>query len=326
VCLDNVTANAQWHCQFIDLFLKIVLPEAAECVVRMKQQKVYLYNNLFKGIVFFFALISVLSVILIGAFMIANGAPSIAKVGLKDFLFGSVWNSANEPPSYGILAFIISSFYSTFFTVLIAVPISLLVALGIGQLMPKGLGSVLRSVISLLAGIPSVIYGFLGLIFIVPYVQKIFDLSSGLAMISAVIVLIIMTLPTIISVSETSINAVDKSYMEAALALGVGKEYTLFRIIIPAAKSGIMAAVLLGVGRAIGETMAVIMVAGNIPQMPSMLKPVRFLTTAIVTEMSYATEQTRGVLIGIGLVLFVFIFIINSIFHFLIKKAGNANG
>ncbi|SHO49291.1 phosphate ABC transporter permease subunit PstC [Anaerocolumna xylanovorans] len=292
----------------------------------MKTQKVYLYNSIFKAIVFFFALVTVLSVILIGVFMIVNGGPSIAKVGLKDFLLGKVWNSANEPPQYGILAFIVSSFYSTFFTVLIAVPISILVALAIGQLMPKGLGTVIRAIISLLAGIPSVIYGFLGIIFIVPLVQKVFNLSSGLTMFSSVIVLIVMTLPTIISVSETSINAVDKGYMDAAFALGVRKEYALFTIVLPAAKSGIMAAVLLGVGRAIGETMAVMMVAGNIPQMPSMLKPVRFLTTAIVTEMSYATEQTRGVLIGIGLVLFVFIFIINSIFHFFIKKAGAVNG
>ncbi len=291
----------------------------------MKKQKTQLYNQIFKAIVFFFALITIISVVLIGAFMIANGGPSILKVGLKEFLFGSVWNSANEPPQYGILSFILSSFVVTFFTIIFAVPISILVALAIGQLVPKRLGSILRSIISLLAGIPSVIYGFLGLIFIVPFVQKIFNLSSGLTMLSAVIVLIIMTLPTIISVSETSINAVDRTYLDAAYALGVRKEFALFTIILPAAKSGIMAAVLLGVGRAIGETMAVIMVAGNIPQMPSLLKPVRFLTTAIVTEMSYATEQTRGVLIGIGLVLFVFVFIINSIFHILIKKAGNVN-
>lgn len=292
----------------------------------MKKQRVYLYNGIFKAVVFFFALITALSVILIGVFMVVNGGPSIIKVGFKEFLLGPVWNSANEPPQYGILSFILSSFYSTFFTILIGVPISILVALAIGQLMPKGIGSILRAVISLLAGIPSVIYGFMGLIFIVPFIQKFFDLSSGLTMLSAVIVLIIMTLPTIISVSETSINAVNKGYMEAAFALGVRKEYALFTIVLPAAKSGIMAAVLLGVGRAIGETMAVIMVAGNIPQMPTMLKPVRFLTTAIVTEMSYATDQTRGVLIGIGLVLFVFVFIINLVFHFFIKKAGSING
>lgn len=292
----------------------------------MKKQKVYIYNSIFKAIIFFFGLITIVSVVLIGVFMIASGGPSILKVGIKDFLFGSVWNSANEPPQYGILNFILASFYSTFFTILIAVPISVLVALAIGQLMPKGLGSVLRSIISLLAGIPSVIYGFMGLIFVVPLVQRIFDLSSGLTMVSAIIVLTIMTLPTIISVSEASINAVNQSYLEAASALGVRKEYALFTVVLPAARSGIMAAVLLGVGRAIGETMAVIMVAGNIPQTPAMLKPVRLLTTAIVTEMSYATEQTRGVLIGIGLVLFTFIFIINSIFHFFIKKAGNLNG
>lgn len=292
----------------------------------MKNQKVYIYNSIFKAIIFFFALITIMSVVLIGIFMIANGGPSIIKVGLKEFIFGAVWNSANEPPQYGILTFILSSFYATFFTILIAVPISILVALAIGQLMPKKLGSIISAIISLLAGIPSVIYGFIGLIFIVPFVQKIFDLSSGLTMFSAIIVLTIMTLPTIISVSEASINAVNQSYLEAAYALGVRKEYALFTVILPAAKSGIMAAVLLGVGRAIGETMAVMMVAGNIPQMPSMLKPVRFLTTAIVTEMSYATEETRGVLIGIGLVLFIFIFIINSIFHIFMKRAGKING
>ena len=291
----------------------------------MNRQKVYIYNSIFKAVVFFFALITLISVILIGVFMIANGGPSILKVGLINFLFGPVWNSAVEPPQYGILTFILSSFYVTFFTVLIAVPISVLVAVGIGQLMPKRLGSVFRATISLLAGIPSVIYGFMGLVFVVPFVQRQMDLSSGLTMVSAVIVLIIMTLPTIISVSEASINAVNQGYLETAYALGARKEYALFTVVLPAAKSGIMAAVLLGVGRAIGETMAVIMVAGNIPQMPAMLKPVRFLTTAIVTEMSYATEQTRGVLIGIGLVLFVFVLIINSVFHFLMKKAGNLN-
>jgi len=299
------------------------LRTVARMETNMKKQKVY--NGIFKAVVSSFALITMLSVILIGVFMVINGGPSIVKVGFKEFLLGPVWNSANEPPKYGILAFILSSFYSTFFTVLIAVPISILVALAIGQLMPNRLGSIFRMIISLLAGIPSVIYGFMGLIFVVPFVQRVFNLSSGLNMLSAVIVLIVMTLPTIISVSEASINAVNKGYLEAAFALGVRKEYALFTIILPAAKSGVMAAVMLGVGRAIGETMAVIMVAGNIPQMPSMLKPVRFLTTAIVTEMSYATEQTRGVLIGIGLVLFVFIFIINSVFHFIIKKVGNIN-
>ncbi len=288
----------------------------------MINEKIHRNNNIFKLMVLSFAAVTFLSVILIGVFMVLNGGPSILKVGIKEFLFGPVWNSANEPPQYGISTFILASLYSTFFTIIIAVPISILVALAIGHLMPRRIGAIVRSVISLMAGIPSVIYGFMGLIFIVPFIQKFFQLSSGLSMISSILVLIIMTLPTIISVSETSINAVDKSYMEAAFALGVRKEYALFTIILPAARSGIIAAVLLGVGRAIGETMAVMMVAGNIPQMPGMLKPVRFLTTAIVTEMSYATEQTRGVLIGIGLVLFVFVFITNTIFRFFVKKAG----
>ena len=292
----------------------------------MNNQRANTYNRIFRSIVFTFTVITALSVLLIAVFMLMNGGPSIAKVGLKDFLLGPVWNSANDPPQYGILAFIAASFCSTFFTVLIAVPISILVALAIGQMMPKKVGSIIRATISLLAGIPSVIYGFLGLLFVVPFVQGCFQLSSGLTMLSAVIVLIIMTLPTIISVSETSIDAVNGSYLEAAYALGVRKEYALFTVVLPAAKSGIAAAVLLGVGRAIGETMAIMMVAGNIPQMPKALEPVRFLTTAIVTEMSYATEQTRGVLIGIGLILFVFIFIINLIFHIFMKKAGNLHG
>lgn len=292
----------------------------------MNTQNIHTRNIIFKYIVFSCALFTFLSVILIAIFMIANGGPSIMKVGVKEFLFGHTWNSTNEPPQYGVLSFILSSFYCTIFTVLFAAPISILVALAISQLLPKKIASVFRLIISLLAGIPSVIYGFLGLVFIVPLVQKIFDLSSGLSMISAIIVLIIMTLPTIISVSESSINAVDKSYLDAATALGVRKEYALFTVVLPAAKSGIMAAVLLGIGRAIGETMAVMMVAGNIPQMPAMLKPVRLLTTAIVTEMSYATEQTRGVLIGIGLLLFFFVFIINSVFRYFMKSAGKLNG
>lgn len=283
-------------------------------------------DRLFKAIVFFFAIITVASVAMIGIYMFREGAPAIASVGLTKFLFGSVWDSTANPPQYGILPFILSSVYVTAVTIIIAVPVSLLVALAIGKLMPRRLAGVIRAVINMLAGIPSVIYGFVGLILLVPFVQRLFNLPAGLTMLSAACVLIVMTLPTIISVSETSINSVPETYMEASLALGVSKDYTLFKIVIPAAKSGIMAAVLLGLGRAVGETMAVIMVAGNVPQMPGFLKPVRFLTTAIVTEMSYASEQTRGVLIGIGLVLFVFIFIMNAVFRILIGRAGKHNG
>lgn len=182
--------------------------------------------------------------------------------------------------------------------------------------------AVFRTIISMLAGIPSVIYGFVGMVVLVPWIQNVFELPAGLTLLAAIIVLIVMTLPTIISVSESSISAVPSEYMEASLALGVGKEYTLLKMIVPAAKSGILAAILLGLGRAVGETMAVIMVAGNVPQMPKLLEPVRFLTTAIVTEMSYATEETSQVLMGIGLVLFVFILVINAVFYVLIKRTS----
>ncbi len=277
---------------------------------------------IFRSILLLFTLVTVASVILIAVYMWRAGAPSIGKVGLKNFLFGKVWNTSQEPAQYGILPFILSSVYAMLGTVIVTVPVSIVVALGLGFFLPKKVATVFRTMISMLAGIPSVIYGFIGMILLVPMIQEIFDLAAGLTMAAAIVVLIVMTLPTIISVSESSLTAVPEDYMEASLALGVRKEYTLFHIVIPAAKSGILAAVLLGLGRAVGETMAVIMVAGNVPQMPSMLKPVRFLTTAIVTEMSYASEETSGVLMGIGLVLFVFILIINGVLRTLIRKAG----
>lgn len=277
---------------------------------------------LFKYILLLFTLITVAAVIMIGVYMFQAGGPSILKVGVKNFLLGKTWDTSVEPAKYGILPFIISSVVSMLCTVVVAVPVSILVALGIGHFMPRPVGVVFRTIISMLAGIPSVIYGFVGMIVLVPFVQNLFKLPAGLTMLSAIIVLIIMTLPTIISVSESSISGVPEEYMEASLALGVDKEYTLIHIVVPAAKSGILAAILLGLGRAVGETMAVIMVAGNIAQMPGFLKPVRFLTTAIVTEMSYASEETTGVLMGIGLVLFLFIVIINGIFHVLIKKTS----
>lgn len=278
-----------------------------------------LANLLFKYILLLCTLVTIASVILIAVYMYQSGAPGIKEVGLKNFLFGRVWNSSAEPPQYGILPFLISSIVSMVGTVVITVPISVLVALGMGQFLPRPIASILRTIISMLAGIPSVIYGFVGMIILVPWVQEIFNLPAGLTMLAAIIVLIVMTLPTIISVSESSISSVPNDYMEASLALGVSKEYTLMHIVIPAAKSGILTAVLLGLGRAVGETMAVIMVAGNVAQMPGFLKPVRFLTTAIVTEMSYATEQTTSVLMGIGLVLFVFILVIYGLFHLAIS-------
>ena len=278
-----------------------------------------LSDLLFRYLLFLFTIVTVIAVIMIGVYMFQSGGPSIAKVGIKNFLFGKTWDTSVEPAKYGILPFLLSSVFSMIGTVVITVPVSILVAVGMSHFIPRPVASVLRTVISMLAGIPSVIYGFLGMILLVPFVQNMFSLPAGLTLLSAIVVLIVMTLPTIISVSESSITAVPEEYMEASLALGVNREYTILHIIVPAAKSGILSAVLLGLGR---ETMAVIMVAGNVAQMPKLLEPVRFLTTAIVTEMAYASEETSGVLMGIGLVLFVFIVVINGLFYALIKRTA----
>ena len=273
-----------------------------------------LSDLLFRYLLFLFTIVTVIAVIMIGVYMFQSGGPSIAKVGIKNFLFGKTWDTSVEPAKYGILPFLLSSVFSMIGTVVITVPVSILVAVGMSHFIPRPVASVLRTVISMLAGIPSVIYGFLGMILLVPFVQNMFSLPAGLTLLSAIVVLIVMTLPTIISVSESSITAVPEEYMEASLALGVNREYTILHIIVPAAKSGILSAV--------GETMAVIMVAGNVAQMPKLLEPVRFLTTAIVTEMAYASEETSGVLMGIGLVLFVFIVVINGLFYALIKRTA----
>ncbi len=281
-----------------------------------------LSDTIVNRILLLLAGISVASVILITAFLVISGAPVLFKIGLKEFLLGTNWQPTETPPSYGIFTFILASIYGTIGAIIIGVPIGLLVAVNIAKLAPNRLANIFRPAINLLAGIPSVIYGLVGLTILVPFIGKVFNLAIGTNLLSAIIVLSIMVLPTIVSVSETSIRAVPESYMEASLALGVSKEYTVFNVLVPAAKSGIMAAILLGVGRALGEAMAVMMVSGNVPMMPSILGPVRFLTTGIVAEMSYADGAHRSVLIGIGLVLFVFIMIINSLFRYFIKKVG----
>ncbi len=290
----------------------------------MKAKKIADY--MFHYLLFLLTVVTVIAVIMIGAYMVRVGGPGIMKVGVLKFLFGQTWDTSVSPEQYGILPFLLSSVVSMGATVIVAVPLSVLVAIGMAHFLPVRVAAVLRTIIGMLAGIPSVIYGFVGMVILVPFVQELFQLPAGLTLLSAVLVLIVMTLPTIISVSESSITAVAPEYMEASLALGVDKEYTLLHIIVPAAKSGILAAILLGLGRAIGETMAVIMVAGNVSQMPHFLEPVRFLTTAIVTEMAYATEETSEVLMGIGLVLFVFIVIINGIFYSLIRTATKTKG
>ena len=263
-------------------------------------------------------------VLTITIFLVISGAPAIKEIGFSDFLFGSKWASTAAEPSYGILPFILTSVYGTFGAILIGVPIGLMCAIFLAKMSPKGLGNVVRTAVDLLAGIPSVVYGLVGMIIIVPFVREIFNLPDGANLFSAIIVLTLMILPSVISVSETAIKAVPKEYEEASLALGATKTETVFKVIVPAAKSGIAAAIVLGIGRAIGEAMAVMMVSGNVANMPKLFGSVRFLTTAVASEMAYSSGLQRQALFSIALVLFVFIMIINLFLNLIIKR-GDKN-
>lgn len=265
-------------------------------------------------------LAAVLAVIAISVYMVIAGGPAIMKVGIGKFLFGVIWQPTAQDPQFGILPMILSSIVGTFGAILLGVPIGLLTAVFMSQVAPKGLVSIVRPAVELLAGIPSVVYGLIGMMVIVPAIGKIFDLASGATMLSAIIVLAIMILPTIISVSETALDSVREELREASLALGATPIQTIFKVIIPAARSGIVTGIILGVGRAIGETMAIIMVCGNVANMPNLFKSVRFLTTGIASEMSYAGGLHREVLFSIGLVLFIFIMVINIVINRMFKK------
>ena len=265
-------------------------------------------------------LLTILFVILITVFLVISGIPAIRNIGLGDFLFGKTWASTSARPSYGILPFILTSVYGTLDAVLIGVPIGLLCAIFLAKMSPKKVGSVVRNVVDLLAGIPSVVYGLVGMIIIVPCVREIFHLPDGANLFSAILVLAVMILPSVISVSETAIKAVPKEYEEASLALGATKTETIFKVVVPAAKSGIVTAIVLGIGRAVGEAMAVMMVAGNVANMPKLFGSVRFLTTAVASEMSYSSGLQRQALFSIALVLFLFIMAINLILNVVIKK------
>ncbi|MDY3927816.1 MAG: phosphate ABC transporter permease subunit PstC [Clostridia bacterium] len=264
--------------------------------------------------------ISVAFVIVITVFLIISGTPAIGKIGIFDFLFGKIWSPTSANPNYGILPFILTSVYGTLGAVIIGVPIGILCAVYISKTTHKRTAGIIRSAVKLLSGIPSVIYGLVGMIVIVPFVRNIFNLPDGANLFSAIAVLTIMILPSVISVSETALNAVPKEYEEASLALGATKTETIFKVSVPAAKSGISASAVLGIGRAIGEAMAVMMVSGNVPNMPSMFSSVRFLTTAVASEMSYASGLQREALFSIALVLFVFILIINLFLNLVIKR------
>jgi|GEM_PF-33538 len=268
------------------------------------------------------AILAVMAVLFITLFLAVKGIPTIHKIGLFSFIFGTKWSPTGDDPQFGIAYLILTSLGGMVGAIAVGVPLGILAAVCISKVLPSGISGFVSAAVDLLAGIPSVIYGVVGVFVIVPAVKLIFDRPSGFTFLSAIVVLSVMVLPTIVSVTTTSLNAVPSTYMEASLALGVTKESSVFRVLIPAARSGIMTGVMLGVGRAIGEAMAIILVAGNTVQFPGLLEPVRFLTTGIVAEMGYATGLHRDVLFSVGLVLFVFILLINSGFKYFIKKAG----
>ena len=272
------------------------------------------------GVFLFLGLITVGCVLLITVYLIVSGLPAILKIGLGKFLFGSEWASTAAEAKFGILPFILTSVYGTCGAILIGVPVGFLTAVFLSKMAPKKLRTVMESAVSLLAGIPSVVYGLVGMLVLVPGIRKLFHVPDGASLLAAIIVLAIMILPSIVKVSVNALDAVPKEYEDASLALGATPVETWFRVSAPAAKSGIAAAVVLGVGRAIGEAMAVMMVSGNAPNMPSLFESVRFLTTAVASEMSYASGLQRQALFSIALVLYVFIMLINAALNFFLKR------
>lgn len=280
-----------------------------------------LKEKLFQVLFLVAALTSIAAVLLICIFLFVNGVPAIAKIGVFDFLLGTKWAPTNGNPSFGILPMIVGSVYVTAGAALIGVPIGVLTAVYMARFCPKKLYRFLKPAVDLLAGIPSIVYGFFGLVVIVPLVRDTFKTGNGMCILTASILLGIMILPTIIGVAESSIRAVPESYYEGALALGATHERSVFFTVLPAAKSGVTAGVILGIGRAIGETMAVAMIVGNQTRLPdSVLKGVRTLTTNIILEMGYATDLHREALIATAVVLFIFILIINLLFSLLKRK------
>lgn len=285
----------------------------------MKKKK-DLMENAIHGLFLFCGFVSVAFVLLISVYLIISGIPAIHQIGPIKFLFGTTWKSGQN--QFGILPFILTSVYGTAGAVILGIPIGIFTAMFLAKAAPPRIASVIQGAVELLAGIPSVVYGLVGMTVLVPRVQNAFHLSSGATLFSAIVVLTIMILPYIISVSATALRAVPREYEEASLALGANYTETWFRVSLRAAKSGVAAAVIQGVGRALGEAMAIIMVAGNVANMPGLFKSVRFLTTAIVSEMSYASYGSlqRQALFSIGLVLFLFIMMINWILHRVIRK------
>ena len=264
--------------------------------------------------------IAIVFVLFISVYLIISGIPAIREIGLIDFLFGTEWASTAAEPKFGILPFILTSIYGTAGAIVLGVPVGFMTAVFLAKVAPPRLAAVVRPAVDLLAGIPSVVYGLIGMMVLVPAVRVAFNLPDGASLFCAIIVLAVMILPSIISVSETALKAVPREYEEASLALGATHIETVFRVSVPAASSGIAASIVLGIGRAIGEAMAIIMVAGNVANMPGLFKSVRFLTTAVASEMSYASGLQRQALFSIALVLFLFIMLINVVLNTLLKR------
>ena len=285
----------------------------------MKNRKIL--ENVIHGIFLVLGLVTVGCVLLITVYLVIAGIPAIREIGLVKFLFGREWASTAAEPKYGILPFILTSVYGTAGAILIGVPIGLFTAVWLAKMAKPRVRAIVEGAVSLLAGIPSVVYGLVGMLVLVPAIRKLFDIPDGASLLCAIIVLAIMILPSIVKVSLTALEAVPREYEDASLALGATPVETYFRVSVPAAKSGIAAAVVLGVGRAIGEAMAVMMVSGNVPNMPdSLFQSVRFLTTAVASEMSYSSGLQRQALFSIALVLFLFIMLINATLNFFLKR------
>ena len=283
-------------------------------------KKNQILENIIHGIFLLLGLITVGCVLIISVYLVISGIPAICEIGLTEFLFGKEWASTAARPKYGIFSFILTSIYGTVGAMVLGVPVGFLTALYLSKLASPKIKSVMQSAVSLLAGIPSVVYGLVGMLVLVPGIRKIFHVSDGASLLAAIIVLAVMILPSIIKMSITALDAVPKEYEDASLALGATPIETYFKVSIPAAKSGITAAVVLGVGRAIGEAMAVMMVAGNVPNMPdSLFQSVRFLTTAVSSEMAYSSGLQQQALFSIALVLFLFIMLINAELNFFLK-------
>ncbi len=287
---------------------------------RQKAQNNNLIENIIHGVFLVMGLITVGCVLLITVYLVISGIPAICEIGLREFLLGKVWASTAAEPKYGILPFILTSVYGTAGAMLLGVPIGFFTAVYLAKFAPRAVKNSMQAAVGVLAGIPSVVYGLVGMLVLVPGIREVFGVPDGASLLASIIVLAVMILPSIIKVSVTALEAVPKEYEDASLALGATPMETCFRVSVPAAKSGIAAAVVLGVGRAIGEAMAVMMVSGNAPNMPELLQSVRFLTTAVASEMSYSSGLQQQALFSIALVLFLFIMLINAALNYFLKR------